>query len=74
VVEGRPFDDNATGFQMRVLRAHVEDDLVIPGTHHVDPLRWDPLVMKFCHFFGGGRNVRPSRLAAGWQMPTPQPG
>jgi flavin reductase (DIM6/NTAB) family NADH-FMN oxidoreductase RutF len=73
VVEGRPFDANATGFQMRVLRTHVEEDLVIPGTHYVDPLRWDPLIMKFCEFFGGGENVRSSRLAAGWQMPVPQP-
>jgi hypothetical protein len=46
---------------------------VIPGTHYVDPLRWDPLIMKFCDFFGGGENVRSSRLAAGWQMPVPQP-
>lgn len=69
VVEGRPFDANATGFQVRVLRTHVEDELVVPGTHHVDPLRWDPLIMKFCEFFGGGVNVRPSRLAAGWRMP-----
>jgi flavin reductase (DIM6/NTAB) family NADH-FMN oxidoreductase RutF len=71
VVEGRPFDAGATGFQVRVLRAHVEDDLVIPGTHHVDPQRWDPLIMKFCEFFGGGENVRPSRLAEGWKMPVP---
>jgi flavin reductase (DIM6/NTAB) family NADH-FMN oxidoreductase RutF len=74
VVEGRPFDENATGFQVRVLRTHVEDDLVIPGTHYVDPQRWDPLIMKFCEFFGGGENVRPSRLAEGWQMPALQPG
>jgi flavin reductase (DIM6/NTAB) family NADH-FMN oxidoreductase RutF len=74
VVEGRPFDDGATGFQVRVLRAHVEDDLVVPGTHYIDPLRWDPLIMKFCEFFGGGVNVRPSRLAEGWQMPVLQAG
>jgi flavin reductase (DIM6/NTAB) family NADH-FMN oxidoreductase RutF len=72
VVEGRPFDAGATGFQVRVLRAHVEDDLVVPGTHYVDPQRWDPLIMKFCEFFGGGVNVRPSRLAEGWRMPALQ--
>jgi flavin reductase (DIM6/NTAB) family NADH-FMN oxidoreductase RutF len=72
----RPFgapDVNATGFEVKVLRAHVEDDLVIPGTHYVDPLRWDPLIMKFTEFFGGGVNVRPSRLAEGWRMPALQP-
>ncbi|MCL6731051.1 flavin reductase family protein [Streptomyces neyagawaensis] len=59
----------ATAFEVEVLRAHVEEDLVIPGTHYVDPLGWDPLIMKFCEFFGGGRNVHPSRLAEGWNMP-----
>jgi flavin reductase (DIM6/NTAB) family NADH-FMN oxidoreductase RutF len=60
---------NATAFQVEVLRAHVEEDLVIPGTQHVDPIGWDPLIMKFCEFFGGGQNIHPSRLADGWQMP-----
>ncbi|MFD0275608.1 flavin reductase family protein [Kitasatospora sp. NPDC127111] len=59
----------ATAFQLEVLRAHVAEELVIPGTHHVDPVGWDPLIMKFCEFFGGGRNIHPSRLAAGWQLP-----
>ena len=36
-------------------------------------LRWDPLIMKFCEFFGGAENLRPSRLAAGWRMPHAQP-
>ncbi|MFF5183825.1 flavin reductase family protein [Streptomyces sp. NPDC000345] len=59
----------ATAFQVEVLRTHVEEDLLIPGTHYMDPLGWDPLIMKFCEFFGGGRNVHPSRLAEGWDMP-----
>ncbi|WP_199512499.1 flavin reductase family protein [Nucisporomicrobium flavum] len=60
----------ATAFEVEVLRTHVDEDLVIPGTTHVDPLRWDPLIMKFTEFFGGGVNVHPSRLAEGWQMPA----
>jgi flavin reductase (DIM6/NTAB) family NADH-FMN oxidoreductase RutF len=60
---------NVTTFEVQVLRAHVKEELVIPGTHYVDPIGWDPLIMKFCEFFGGGRNVHPSRLATGWQMP-----
>ncbi|WP_415952306.1 flavin reductase family protein [Streptomyces sp. KLOTTS4A1] len=60
---------HATAFQVEVLRAHVEQELVIPGTRHVDPLGWDPLIMKFCEFFGGGENIHPSRLAEGWDMP-----
>jgi flavin reductase (DIM6/NTAB) family NADH-FMN oxidoreductase RutF len=58
-----------TAFHVEVLRAHVEQDLLVPGTHYVDPLRWDPLIMKFCEFFGGGSNVHASRLAEGWRMP-----
>jgi flavin reductase (DIM6/NTAB) family NADH-FMN oxidoreductase RutF len=65
---GRPAID-ATAFEVEVLRAHVEEDLVIPGTHHVNPVGWDPLIMKFCEFFGGGSPVHASRLAEGWNMP-----
>lgn len=76
VVSAHPFggpEPHATAFEIEVLRAHVEEDLVIPGTHHVDPLGWDPLIMKFCEFFGGGRNLHPSRLAEGWNMPHQLP-
>ncbi|MEU0009333.1 flavin reductase family protein [Streptomyces sp. NPDC006314] len=72
VVSSHPFGSPeafATAFQVEVLRAHVEEELVIPGTHYVDPLGWDPLIMKFCEFFGGGHNLHPSRLADGWDMP-----
>lgn len=72
LVAAHPFggpDGHATAFEVEILRAHVEQTLVIPGTRYVDPLGWDPLIMKFCEFFGGGRNVHPSRLAEGWNMP-----
>ncbi|MFJ3934265.1 MULTISPECIES: flavin reductase family protein [unclassified Streptomyces] len=72
VVSAHPFggpEPHATAFEVEVLRAHVEEELVIPGTHYVDPLGWDPLIMKFCEFFGGGRAVHPSRLAEGWDLP-----
>ncbi|MFB9461348.1 flavin reductase family protein [Streptomyces cinereospinus] len=72
VVSASPFGSPApfaTAFQVEVLRSHVEEKLVIPGTHYVDPLGWDPLIMKFCEFFGGGHTIHPSRLAEGWKMP-----
>ncbi|MER5640978.1 flavin reductase family protein [Kitasatospora sp. NPDC002227] len=71
VTAAHPFGPGgfATGFEVEVLRAHVAEELVIPGTAYVDPVGWDPLIMKFCEFFGGGEPVHPSRLAAGWQMP-----
>jgi flavin reductase (DIM6/NTAB) family NADH-FMN oxidoreductase RutF len=72
VVAAHPFGEpgvHATAFQVDVVRAHVEEDLMVPGTQYVDPLRWDPLIMKFCEFFGGGDTVYSSRLAEGWRMP-----
>lgn len=63
-------DLHATAYEIEVLRTHVEQDLLVPGTAHVDPLRWDPLIMKFTEFFGGGVNLHPSRLATGWRMPA----
>ncbi|WP_101382858.1 MULTISPECIES: flavin reductase family protein [Kitasatospora] len=60
---------DVTAFEVEVLRAHVEEHLIIPGTHYIDPLGWDPLIMKFCEYFGGGHNVHPSSLAEGWKMP-----
>jgi flavin reductase (DIM6/NTAB) family NADH-FMN oxidoreductase RutF len=69
VSAAHPFEPHAMAFQVNVVRAHVEEDLLVPGTNYVDPLRWDPLIMKFCEFFGGGDTVYPSRLAAGWRMP-----
>jgi flavin reductase (DIM6/NTAB) family NADH-FMN oxidoreductase RutF len=62
-------EGTVTAFEVEVLRTHVEERLVIPGTHYVDPVEWDPLIMKFCEFFGGGVPVHASRLAEGWQMP-----
>jgi flavin reductase (DIM6/NTAB) family NADH-FMN oxidoreductase RutF len=61
--------DGCTAFEVEVVRAHVSEDLLIPGTAYVDPQRWDPLVMKFCEYFGAAQNVYPSRLATAWRMP-----
>lgn len=67
-VLGSP-SSGAAVFQVRVLRSHVAEELIIPGTQYVDPVGWDPLIMKFCEFFGDGSVVRPSRLAEAWEMP-----
>ncbi|TDQ47220.1 flavin reductase family protein [Actinorugispora endophytica] len=37
-----------------VLRVHAEESLVVPGTQHIDPARWNPLVYSFRHYFGLG--------------------
>jgi flavin reductase (DIM6/NTAB) family NADH-FMN oxidoreductase RutF len=62
-------DVEATAFELEVLQVHVEDALRVPGTDHIDPEAWDPLMMKFCDLYGGGSSVRPSRLAEAWEIP-----
>jgi flavin reductase (DIM6/NTAB) family NADH-FMN oxidoreductase RutF len=69
-VEGaHAFGENARAFEVRVVRAHVEERLMIPGTDYIDPIAWDPLIMKFCEFFGEGSNIHSSALASAWRMP-----
>lgn len=60
---------SAQAIHVSVVRAHVEDAVRLPGTTYIDPQAWDPLIMKFCDFFGSGEALIPSRLAAGWRMP-----
>lgn len=59
----------AAAVEARTLRVHIEESVIIPGTDYVDPVGWDPLIMKFCEFFGDGRPVHESALAGGWRMP-----
>jgi flavin reductase (DIM6/NTAB) family NADH-FMN oxidoreductase RutF len=70
LVSAEPFNyGSSTAHTVRVVRSHADEQLIVPGTQHIDPLRWDPLIMKFCEFFGGGVQLRPSRLAEAWQIP-----
>jgi flavin reductase (DIM6/NTAB) family NADH-FMN oxidoreductase RutF len=62
-------DGSASAIEVGTLAVHIDEDYVIEGSDYVDPLKWDPLLMKFCEFFGQAQNVHPSRLATGWRMP-----
>jgi len=67
-------DSGLVAFEVRVVRAHVEESLIVPGSDsYIDPERWDPLIMKFCEYYGHGSNVRKSELARGWSMPAIHP-
>src|SRR5437868_3149248 len=65
----RPFGKNvaANAFEVHIVKLHVEESLLVGGSHstrpHIDPVRWRPLIMTFCRFFGLGGEVHPSRLA-----------
>jgi flavin reductase (DIM6/NTAB) family NADH-FMN oxidoreductase RutF len=64
-------DSGLVSVEVSIVRTHADPALLVAGSdRHVDPERWDPLIMKFCHFYGRGVNLRSSRLADGWQIPA----
>jgi flavin reductase (DIM6/NTAB) family NADH-FMN oxidoreductase RutF len=63
----RSFGKNisANAFEVHIVKVHVDESLLIENgaRPHVDPVKWQPLIMSFCRFFGTGDEVHPSRLA-----------
>ncbi|WP_158716275.1 hypothetical protein [Blastococcus sp. Marseille-P5729] len=43
--------------QAEVRQVLVREDLVVPGTDHVDLTRWQPLLYNFRHYFGQARDL-----------------
>ena len=60
----RPFGKNvnANCFEVHIVKLHVAEELLV-DERHIDPVKWRPLIMSFCRFFGVGEEVHPSRLA-----------
>lgn len=54
--------------EVTVVRTHVDRRLML-DEQHIDPEGWDPLLMKFCHYYGGASNLQPSSLAEAWGIP-----
>jgi len=66
VQDHRPFGKNvsAYAFEVHIVKLHVDERLLDEkNSRHIDPLRWRPLIMSFCRFFGLGGEIHPSRLA-----------
>jgi flavin reductase (DIM6/NTAB) family NADH-FMN oxidoreductase RutF len=40
--------------EARVLRVHADARIVVPGTDHIDPATWSPLIFNFRHYHGLG--------------------
>lgn len=40
--------------EAEVLRVHADPAVVVPGTQHIDPAAWSPLIYNFRHYFGLG--------------------
>ncbi|GHO85835.1 flavin reductase family protein [Dictyobacter formicarum] len=56
-------DSSIKAIEMRIVRVHIDEQLLIPGTgHYIDPEKWNPLIMSFCEFFGLSGKLHPSRL------------
>ncbi|MFC0626033.1 flavin reductase family protein [Kribbella deserti] len=67
-------DSMLRALEVTILRTHVDPELVMAHKeHYIDPLRWDPLIMKFTEYFAGGTVAQPSSLARGWGMPPLPP-
>lgn len=83
VHDWRPFGKNvsANAFEVHIVKLHVDERLLVGdgARPHIDPVRWRPLIMSFCRFFGLDGEVHPSRLAESdfmkfvGQQITPQP-
>jgi len=68
IVHGfRPFGKNVSAnmFEVHIVKLHVDEKLLVgsDARPYIDPVRWRPLIMNFCRFFGLGGEVHPSRLA-----------
>lgn len=63
----RPFGKNVSAnvFEVHIVKLHVDETLLVEDgpRPHIDPVRWRPLIMNFCRFFGLAGEVYPSRLA-----------
>jgi flavin reductase (DIM6/NTAB) family NADH-FMN oxidoreductase RutF len=50
--------------EVRIVRVHVAESIRMDGHEdRIDPDRWRPLIMSFCHFYGLGGKIHPSTLA-----------
>jgi flavin reductase (DIM6/NTAB) family NADH-FMN oxidoreductase RutF len=54
--------------EAHVLKVHADPRIVIPGTQHIDPARWSPLIYNFRHYFGLG-----PELGHSFRSETPRP-
>jgi flavin reductase (DIM6/NTAB) family NADH-FMN oxidoreductase RutF len=64
-------DSGLVAIEVAVLHTHVDESLLMANhPNYIDPLRWNPLFMKFTEYFSGATLTRPSSLARGWDMPS----
>jgi flavin reductase (DIM6/NTAB) family NADH-FMN oxidoreductase RutF len=52
-----PADDGLLAIEVRVLTVHAASDIVVPGTDHINPAAWKPLIYNFRHYYGLGEEL-----------------
>ncbi|GGW84527.1 hypothetical protein GCM10010350_81560 [Streptomyces galilaeus] len=45
-------DHHFQSVECEVVRVHADERIVVPGTHHIDPGVWSPLIYNFRHYHG----------------------
>jgi len=50
--------------ETQILQAHAHNDIVIPGTQHIDTTYWQPLLYVFRHYFATGPRLGHTLKAA----------
>jgi flavin reductase (DIM6/NTAB) family NADH-FMN oxidoreductase RutF len=67
VKDFRSFGKNVSAnmFEVHIVKLHVDNQLLVGDgpRPHIDPVRWRPLIMSFCRFFGLSGEIHASRLA-----------
>lgn len=57
-------DENFYIVQAQVVRVHAHENIIVPGTEHINPATWRPLIYNFKHFYDLGKQV-------GWTVSSP---
>ncbi|MBB6675640.1 flavin reductase family protein [Cohnella nanjingensis] len=73
VAQIHPFEapSSLVAIEVKIERVHIAEELLMDGEeHYIDPVKWKPLIMNFCHYFGLGGKVHPSRLASIFAPPA----
>ncbi len=47
-------EPGAAAAEVRVVRVHAHEEVVMPNGRHIDPHAWHPLIYNFRHYFGLG--------------------
>lgn len=56
--------------EAQVVRVHADETITVPGTDHLDPHAWHPLIYAYRHFFDRGSEVGWTRKSPFFTLPA----